>query len=413
MRTLVFIALVGCGVPALQLDYRIDNTSEQSCHTDNCEDISISCGAVESIRIFDPMQPSAPFLSQCQVIPQTKTKSLCSIVQIGLDQAALIPEQTLAVQVVVYPADKIPIVDGKLVCPTEKEGLDFDSSGRPMGMISMQDPNDPTVTLSFAPALGGLAYWHPGDSDVTVTLACNDLASIGSVCNKDPDVNTTVHVFDFDNNIQVSKLTSENLLVGIGEPTHTSGGTDFQYDLSAAATTQLDRHDETIPFWTGDVSQLFSMFYCVEVIDSTQAQITPELTCFDATGATTINANGFRITNDRLKLILEGRYGKGATVPTDGITIGVVYRDSIGVQDKVVHSDHASTIHYLDADYVDRGATKTSSLGIFVVDKDDNVPFGTHFTTTDATGKTVSAVGGNVHQKITLVVLQYPSTPSG
>ena len=421
MKALALIALVGCGVPALQLDFHIDNASDQSCHTDNCEDISISCGAIESIRIFDPAHPSAPYLSQCQVIPQTKTKSLCSIVQNKLDQSFELPVQTLAVEVVVYPASAIPKdADGNLICPTEAEGLEFDLvTGMPKGTIAMKDPINPAMTLpAFHPSIGGRAFWHPGDDDVLVTLGCNDVAQLSS-CQMNQEVNTKVHVLDFDNNISVSKPAGEEIVVGIGEPTNVPGGTDVQFELKPGNTTQLDRSDDAIPLWTADLTQVFDDPYCVEVIDQGQVQITPTLTCFPTIGATSITADAYRMSNDKLMKILVGFYGPTlANVPADGLTIGVVYRDNTPAAGKVVHAETPNqmpaTLHYLDADYVDRGATATSAVGIFIAETKDNVPFGTTFSTTsDTSMKTVTAIGGNVQHKITLVVLPYTTPGKG
>lgn len=428
---LALVALAGCGVPALKLDFHIDNdpASDQSCYANTCEDIPITCGAVESIRIFDPAQPSAPYLSQCQVIPPGPKKNLCTIVQNTLDTSKELPVSTLAVEVVVYPEAMIPKdASGNLQCPTEANGLEFDATGMPTGHITMQDPIDPTVVRNFAPAIGGRSYWHPGDDDVTVTLGCNDKGKLADKsCDGSQNANTTAQVYDLDINQAVSPAIAQGLLVGIGNPTHVSGGTDVQNELLPTNTTQLELQLSPLA-WTGNVTPAFTMPYCLEVIDEQDSPITPTLTCKDVDPTSSeIKMIGYRITSSTIDELLRGRYGMVPPVG-DGIVIGVVYQDSVGAKGHVVSTSTPnmlpSTIHYLDprtcvtvgtsqvCQFKDSGATATTESGYFIADSMDNVPFGTIFKTMGAKGENVQALGGNVKGKITIVVLQFSTLPN-
>ena len=65
MRLLIALAIVlaACNTPSTRLTYEPSNGSSQSCGSSNCADVKIPCDAVVSIRVLNPEDPTAPFIS--------------------------------------------------------------------------------------------------------------------------------------------------------------------------------------------------------------------------------------------------------------------------------------------------------------------------------------------------------------
>ncbi len=423
MHRLLIALLAACSTPPLKLEFAVSDSPAESCGAATCAGIQMKCDAVVSIRILDPNDPSAPYISQCQLVSFDRTRDLCSLSKLTLDQTPL-PEQTLEVQVVVYPATDIPTdpMTNDLICPTEKEGLTFDvATGFPSGPIQMQDPADPTHMFEIEPAIGGRAFYHKGDSETVVTLACNDLAALNdNTCLGANSVSVTATIDDFDPPLNpVSTTVASNLTVRIGEPQFESSGSG-QYVLSPTDARLLDETVISPPAWGANIDLKFQQTACLEVLED-GAMATATLTCKPvATGTQSVDITGFRLSASLLDEILAA-LGNPMGILDDGLVIGVVYDDADAfAANQVITATAADgqtcstcTIEYLAGDRgsIVPGGTKTSSSGIFV---SRDAPFGTTFSTPNtpqAAPGTITAIGGLVVGKVTIVVLAQTQPP--
>ena len=103
MRAAIFIlAVAACSAPPLTIRYEILGGADGSCKADACTGVSMLCDSMLFVRILDPKDPKAPFVSTCQQVHTDSPKDLCSIASVDIPSAEL-PERTLEVQVVVLP----------------------------------------------------------------------------------------------------------------------------------------------------------------------------------------------------------------------------------------------------------------------------------------------------------------------
>ncbi len=161
------LAVAACSTAPLDIELAVRGGSDQTCPSTACSDIPMACPAMLFVRILDPAHPDQPYLSQCLPVLQTAQNDLCPIagVQLSPDDAQghpiVLPDHTLEVEVVVLPFAAGS--DGTPDCDPAVAGLQFsDSTGAPEADAS-------------APPVGGRAYYHPGDGQTVVELACNDL----------------------------------------------------------------------------------------------------------------------------------------------------------------------------------------------------------------------------------------------
>jgi len=425
-RALIVLSLSACGVPPLKLELAVSKAMDKSCGADACTGVHLACDAVASIRILDPAQPSAPYISQCQRIILDSKKDLCSLAGIDLRQDIALPEQTLEVQVVVYEASQIATdpVTGDLVCPTEKEGLGFDAAtGFPTGTIAMVDPADPTKMLHPTPAIGGRAFWHPGDNSVMVDLACNDLGALNQASCAGTDlIAATATVDDFDIDTSVGPMIANTLTLRIGEPKLVPGSTDIDFALSPVDSAPLDRTVENSPAWGAAIGLTFESAACLEVLEDAPMS-TATLTCKPSGPmVTSVDITGYRLAVPSLENIL-------ATIQTttgtkyslaSGLTVGII-RDFDG-NPSALHRIVATTPtgDHPTVDYVSQDGTtlndattglgiQTSVSGIFL---SRDAPFGTTFATADTNGGTIEHLGGLVDGKVTVVVFHLAKKPT-
>src|SRR5580692_1160151 len=216
MRPLVIIlALAACGSPPpLQIEYAVTTGSAQACYADpqtgaiatSCSNISMLCPADLSVRVFAPSSPSTPYISLCEKVTDIDSHmNLCSITGLGLPApVAPIPEETLEVDVAVYPDSELPHdTSNNPICPTN---IVYGADGAPMDV--QPTTNDPW------PAIGGQAFYHAGDADTVVTLFCTNLDRLQNVtCIGANDVDVTATVDDFANDLPVSASLAESLNV--------------------------------------------------------------------------------------------------------------------------------------------------------------------------------------------------------
>ena len=415
MRRIVLLAMfAACGdPPPLALRFRVTPGSSSACfntatppvQVTSCADVQMLCQAVVSIRVVSPSDPTAPYISVCQQL--VGQPNLCSIAGVDLPAPTQpIPLEDLEVQIAVFPysTDLLDPTTGELQCPTD---VQYDATGFP---VTADEPCDPeSAVCPVVPAVGGLAYYHPGDSETLVDLGCTDLTQLdGPMCTGKNLIDVTAAVDDFDTEVSVQASLADNLVVSIGEPIATIVGTETHYVLDTADSTPLVRvAAQTVPGWSADVDATFTAAECLEVFED-GAQTTAALVCqaVDPMDPNTIDMTGRRLAKTTLTDILGAI--SSPVFPDDGLVVGIVL-DYLG--NPIANLDVAATagtVSYLSADRHDLIGGGTSSSGIFI---SEDAPFGTTFSATSSL-HTVSNFGGLVDGKVTVVVLQF-DTPVG
>ena len=414
MRALAVLLLVGaCGdPPPFSLKFKVAGGDVQACTasdgttTASCSDVTMLCDAYVSIRVFSPSDPTAPFISECQPLV---AKNLCSIARVDLTPPKTpIKEQTLEVDMAVYPKSALHVgsdgsgSDAGVQCPTN---VAFGADGFP----APQEPCDPgDTTCDPPPAIGGRAFYHPGDSETVVSLGCTDLSALRDpVCVGETKLAVTASVNDFDTGVSVSPTTADSLLVSIGEPT--SDGT--MATLKSADTRALSRTTQgPVPGWSGDVDLQLSSSACIEVFED-GAQTTAAVTCTNAIGANPLDLPGVRLSKATLDKILGALNPTDPQFPLEGLVVGVVL-DYLGNPlpgVTVIPSSMNAHIKYMSAtDPPDFTPTSTTAAGIWV---STDAPYGTTF---QPMGMTMAndGFGGLVAGKVDIVIIQFnpPST---
>lgn len=399
MRSLAIVAMlaaVACDTPDLTIVYEVaSGATGPSCGVDpTCADVDMVCSTVLYLRVLRPSDPNAPLISICQDVAQNNTKDLCAIGRIDLPRVEL-PRETLEVQVTVWPRALVVDDDsGELDCG--KLPLDFDATlGFP-------------IAGAISPAFGGRTFYHPGDTETVVTLGCVDVTSVNEAsCAGQQAIQVTSTVGDFENlPFSVSSFIADRLTVSIGEPKPFDDGVRTGHVLNSAGVAALDR---TVigptPAWGGGADLELQNSACIQVLED-GAQATSALRCKAVNFTDTmLDLQGVRLPRETLEEILGAL---AISFPEGGLTIGIVL-DAVGAPIPGVSVDATGgTIEYINAnrDGVVTGATSAS--GIFV---SRDAPYGTIFSTF-AIDQTVTAIGGIVDGKVTVVILQ-ADTPIG
>jgi len=384
----ILLALCACDTPSPALRLRLTEGETQTCGAVDCADVPLTCRTWISIRIIDPADPSAPYLSQCQEVLQNRNRNLCSVASVDLETTAL-PVRDLEVQVALYPQDVITTdpVTNLDVCPSDTQ---YDAvNGFP-------------VENGATPAVGGRAFYRPGDETVTITLGCTNLELVNDPsCVGLATVQVKATVDDFDLAASVTPLEADRLSVTVGEPALVGGA----YVLNPGNVKALDRTVTAPPAW-GTVVQLFNSYACLAVLDDTP-QSTTSVTCRTAMVTDDdLSFAGIRLSKGSLDQIL--RTLSLTQVPTQGLTIGIVLDkngDPLGNQ---VVSSPGATIQYLSSDRNSIvGSSTASGLlgGVFV---STDAPFGTSFSTSGGIPNEMpSAIGGRISNKVSIVVLKF------
>lgn len=389
MRYLVVVvAVAACGNPQPQLHIDFAGGPTQACPSTACTEVPLTCDAVMGIRVFDTKSHDHPLLEQCDVIPPNRDANLCAYRTIDMDPVDL-PVEDLEIQVAVYPLSRVAYdpTTKKYTCPPAV------AYGQATNLPIEQVPT---------PALGGRAFYHPGDKDVSVTLGCTDLAAI----NEDPScvattgaqITATVSDFSTRQPVENGQTGASLLRVAIGEPR----ALDTTYVLNPIDEVELHLvKDSSPPSWTAEVDQTFNKYICLDVLEL-GPEVTPVLQCSTVEAGPQVDLRGIRLHRNDLRNILQALTNASInSFPDDGLTIGIVLdQTSAGAADYVVDTGRQGTVTYLSGPTT-FGGTKTSKTGIFV---STDAPFGTRFTTTGAR-PTRSAIGGKVAGKVTVVIL--------
>lgn len=360
-------------------------TGAQACPASSCEGVPLECASVVSIRVLDP-STSKVYIDQCEDLQVNGKRDMCAIGGIDLRAVAL-PVAKLEVQVAVFAPSATAIdADGVRTCPQ----IQYSASGFP-------------VEAAPTPALGGRAFYHPGDSVVEVTLGCTDLTSLNRSCaaNAVP-VDATVEDFRSGLPLTGSDPTPESLAVSIGEPRGSVG----TVVLTSSDLKPLAPRGAAL--WHSDAIGLAIDRYACTVVLENVAQSTSAVTCAIApTPLDALALRGTYLPRDLLDTITKAL--RMTAFPSEGLTIGIVV-DSFGdpMPGVVVNADldgKSYPVQYFAGDHF--ADTQTDASGIFV---STTAPFGTSFDTVTGPGQaSFHGLGGLIANRATMVVLRPPS----
>ena len=358
----------------------------------------MSCAAVVSIRVFNPNTPTSPVISVCQELMMASTPTLCEIAQVSLPPpTSPVEAQTLEVEILVYPKNKLQL-DANLapICPAMVD-IGVDGFPTPSLVPCSEQACDP------APAVGGIAFYHPGDAETVVELGCADIKLLNNPVCTGPATGVTASVTDFDTLVSVPISLASHLDVEIGTPNVASPPTTF----ASSATLMLGT--STVPTWTGTIMATPDIG-CIQVDETDVPARTDTVRCKEAMAGDPMPDAfvGTRLAKATLDNILNV-LGL-PEFPDAGLVVGIVLDEhgnpAAGLQ---VSADMVSstvpTIKYLSAMRNSVGGTVTSASGIFL---STDAPFGTEFSAMQ-NGEMAKAVGGLIVGKVTIVVLQIPS----
>jgi hypothetical protein len=396
------LAAAACETPTPSLQLAFAGGPSQKCPDTDCANIAMSCATVMSIRIIDPADPTAPYHSQCVYVPADLHHDMCSLARVDLGKTP-IPVRDLEVQVALYPKSVIPIdpITDDLLCPTD---VAYGATGFPLEEAP-------------SPALGGHAFYHPGDETVEVTLGCTNLDAINKSCASDSQVTVTATVDEFDSRFPVnaSSPTADGLRVSVGEPRAQGGSFVLNpSDVHDLAAADVGAGGGGIATWVANIANLaLNKFVCVEVLDE-NSLTPPVLRCRPASMTTPLNLTGVWISRQTVAKVLQSiSTDPLPSFPPEGLTIGVVVDQGLSPAAGIVvtssaasaagsdHLDTTGTVAYLSNDG-GLGGTATSAAGIFV---SRDAPFGTQFSVGGPGRPTVVGYGGLVAGKITVVIL--------
>lgn len=402
-RALALLALLaGCDLPPLSLRFSITDGESETCTGDtgnlttSCEDITMLCDAVLSVRVVPPGDPSVPYISVCETLKHPQHK-LCGIAGVDLPQPTVpIPEQVLEVQMAVFPASAVSTDPdtGALICPP----VEYAANGLPVQALPVCDDQDP-MSCPKVPAVGGRTFYHPGDEETVVELGCSDLSQLQDelTCEGIQRIGVTATVNDFDDVVSsVIRSLADRLTVEVGEPKPATP----RYVLNPADTRELLRSSSTTPAWSVELTDLMLKDYvCLQVLED-GAQSTSTLTCRTYDDSDTIDLAGIYLSKTTLNQILTA-IGKAGAFPDEGLVVGLVIDEFFAPLPNVAVSCGGCTIQYLNADKTGTVPNATSTSGIFV---SDMAPFGTGFTIPSTVLRPV--LGGQVEGKVTIVIIQ-------
>lgn len=412
IRSLLAVAvlLAACsGPPPFTLKFRITDGDIQSCTSASgdkattCSDVTMLCQGVVSIRIFAPSDPTAPFISACEPLVGAKN-NLCQIGGVNLTAPAMPTKlQDLEVDMLVYRDDELAHdPQGNPICPASAAfGAD--------GFLAPPAPCPEPDTCDPAPAVGGRAFYHPGDSETVITLGCADLATLQDpTCAGNKPLTVKASVTDFDTAVSVSPATADGLLVSIGEPTFDSavGG----YVLKSSNTVPLDRTIFTpVPAWGADVDLAPMASACIEVFED-GAQTTAALTCTDSVTSNPLDLPGIRLAKGTLDQVLSAH--NETQFPLEGLVVGraLTYLGGPAAGVTITPNNLATHILYMSDDGMSFSPTgPTTSTGIWI---SVDAPYGTLF---HAQGATVApdAFGGLIAGKVDVVISQLAPPGNG
>jgi hypothetical protein len=394
------IAVVAaCDPPPLTLRYKLTDGDAQACVGDTgnratqCSQISMLCDAVLSVRIVPPNDPAVPYVSVCQAI---EGNDLCHISEIALPQPSVpVPEQTLELQVAVFPASAVPRdpVTGNLQCPTN---VRFAATGLPIAAENPCSPDDPQCPP--VPAIGGRAFYQPGDEKTVVTLGCTDQPQL-TACAARRKITVFAAVHDFTSRTSVGPMLADRLALSVGEPQPE----DAEYVLALEHTRPLMRSATATPTWHAEIAdESFDLvnYACVEVLE-TVAQATSSVVCRADFDPALITFTGVRLDKSTLRELLDAL--ELPRFPDAGLTVGIVVDHYFEPAAGIIVTTTGGSVEYLSADRKSTTTTGTSNNGIFL---SQDAPFGTQFSALVPNLPPPPVIGGRLREKVTIAIIQ-------
>jgi hypothetical protein len=411
------VLFAACGdPPPLTVKFQVTDGDVQSCTNSaggkatTCADVTMLCDAVVSIRIFAPSDPSAPFISVCQpLLGSGKNKNVCQIAGVNLTPPAMPTKlQDLEVDMVVYPRAGLSTTPaGDPICPAD---VAFGGDGflaPPEPCLDPDPANCPAI-----PAIGGRAFYHPGDDETVVTLGCADLAALeDTTCVGETKLHINASVTDFDTAVSVSPATADSLLVSIGEPTFDSSANG--YVLKSTNTFALGRTVQgPVPAWGADVAFVPTASACVEVFED-GAQTTAAVACTNNITSQPLDLPGIRLSKATLDSLLPALPPPNTNkFPLQGMVIGkaLTYLGAPAQGVQITPSSPTAHILYLSDDgttFTASGITGTSGIWISL---DATYP-----TVFHAVGQTPApdGFGGLIAGKADIVIIQLKPPGTG
>jgi hypothetical protein len=334
-----------------------------------------------------PDDTAAPHVYICQEFPKNLNRNLCALSSIDLADGPLeLPKESLEVQILIWNrADVVDPDTGELDCgrhPVRFGAVD--------GFPISQAPS---------PAIGGHAYYQPGDEEVVVNLGCTSLPSVNT-CELEGGIDVSASVFNFENlGVVVSVNEATRFDVEIGEPREATVG--FTLDQRERLELTVEG---VVPIWRKNVATNFVDVACLHVLEET-SQATASVTCvtknIPVMPGDPIDIGGYQLPKATLDQVLSAL---NMPFPMDGLTVGIVIDELFnplpGVAVTTVNSmGNPGTIRYLAANRLSFGGTVTSASGIFV---STDAEFNTTFNVDGAE----SQIGGRIRDKVTIVVIQ-------
>ncbi|HLL25152.1 MAG TPA: hypothetical protein VK427_23620, partial [Kofleriaceae bacterium] len=331
-----------------------------------------------------------PLVSRCLRLPKNNKKDLCALSSLSLvedmkQETVELPNETLEVQLLIWPLDAVATEDpDKFDCARHEVAFDA------VGGFPVAQSTTPS------PALGGRTFFHPGDEEVLVTLGCTDLPAVNK-CELTPTRDVTAGIENFENlgiSIPLNEATSFSVV--LAEPQFEVAVNSFV--LRATGVDELNlQQSGSNPVWKDTFNLAFETAACLQVLQDT-AQATASVTCTEENlDATSLNLVGYHLPKATLDQILIA-LGQ-LSFPAAGLTVGIVVdRFSNPVAGRVV-TPTDGTVRYLSGSRMTFGGTATSASGIFV---STDAGFGTKFRVPGSS----TEIGGRIRDKVTVVVLQ-------
>lgn len=388
-RAVMLLMLAACNAPAPSLKIAFAGPPSQQCPSTDCAGVPMNCPSVMSIRIVDPpdRDPTHPLHSQCVPLTPDHNSDMCVVASVDLITKPL-PVRDLEVQVALYPSTAIAVdpTNNSLLCPTTVQYSA--ATGFP-------------VEQAPTPALGGNAFYHPGDQTVTVTLGCTDLDAINASCAGSKVVQVAASLESFKDRFPVTDVSVvDQLEVSVGEPRAIDNTFELSPNDTSLLTLQISGNGR--PTWEGEASSPLTRYVCLKVRDNA-AQSTATATCKLMIADQPVDLVGELLAKDQLDALLNALVLP--EFPAQGLTVGIVV-DQVGdpVPGAVVTAKQHN-VAYQATDTEFSGMT-TSDLGIFV---STDAPFGTEFSTEVTVGgsrQSLSGIGGLINGMATIVILR-------
>jgi hypothetical protein len=358
--------------------------------------IPMACDVAMLVRIADPDDPTAAYLSECfHVITDG---SLCSLANVTLPQE-MIPNEMVLVQVVVWPWDALSLQQQQeLDCP---QGVTFDLSNVP--------------SASPTPALGGQSFFQVGSSpSADVTIQCMNIEALNTDECEGFQGHLVARVLDMSipGLFDVDNAKAHRLDVDAVGPTIELASGDWIIDDSDVVQMALGQIKPD-PRWEVELPGPFQNALCVQVVDNFEFG-RPTIRCVEANDLAELK-EGVLIPEATLNK-LSGAVGG---ITSNGAVIGVVLNSGGAPAAGVQITPDQGTVMYLNEDLTSindgfgEPLTLTSASGAFVsVDADLGEPGALNLwgakdmSIANGPNEQKKGIGGRVRAKLTFVKLE-------